>query len=600
MLPNSGNPMSSVPVAYKFGCFCLRPSEKQLLREGKPVPLAPKVYDTLLLLLESQGRLLEKSELLNRLWQGTFVEEVSLAHAISQLRKALRDGTDETSFIETVPKRGYRFLVPVEVLDPKSQETSARVTLAVLPVENLGAGADHEYLAAGLTEEFIAVLGRVDPEHIGVIGRTSMLAYRGTTKSLAEIGRELGAGFLVESSIRGEGGRVRITSKLIRARDQVLIWSASYDSEPGSVLEYQRELSTAVAQQIQVRLSPERLDGLARRQTRNIDAYDLYLRGRYFWTQLSPVTTRRALEFYTRATELDPDYALAWSGLADAYSASPINGDAPPLRMWPLARDAAAHAVGAAPNLAEAQTSLGFLKFWLDWDWVSAETAFRNAIALDPSYGVAHRTLAIVLSHLGRHEAALSAAQCARELDPLDFAHCALSAQVAFNARDYPAAAEFARRATVLDPAFWVGYYQLAQACEQLGKSDLAFEALQKAGQFSGGNSKAIALRGYLLANLGLVGEAREVLNTLEAVSRERYVPPYATALVYNGLGQHDQALDWLDRAYDAHDVHLALLSVDSKWDAFRSDGRFLALAKRCAFTGEVSMSKVMEGQRET
>src|ERR1039458_4388539 len=166
MLPSRGNRMSSVPVAYKFSCFGLRPSEKQLLRDGKPVPLAPKVYDTLFLLLESQGRLVEKNEFLNRLWPGSFVEEVSLAHAISQLRKALREGTDGTSFIETVPKRGYRFIVPVEVVGPKFQETRSRLTLAVLPVENLGAGADHEYLAAGLTEEVIAVLGRVDPEHI--------------------------------------------------------------------------------------------------------------------------------------------------------------------------------------------------------------------------------------------------------------------------------------------------------------------------------------------------------------------------------------------------------------------------------------------------
>lgn len=577
--------MSSVPVAYKFGCFCLLPAEKQLLREGKPVPLAPKSYDTLLLLLESHGHLVEKNELLNRLWPDSVVEEVGLAHAISQLRKALRDGTDGSSFIETVPKRGYRFSVPVEVVGAKFHETTSRVTLGVLPVENLGAGPDHEYLAAGLTEEVIAALGQVDPEHIGVIGRTSMMAYKGTTKSLAEIGRELGAGFLVESSIRGEGGRVRITSSLIRAPDQVLIWSASYDSEPGSVLEFQRELSSAIAQQVQVRLAPERLDGLARRQTRNIDAYDLYLRGRYFWTQLSPLTTRRAIEFYTRATELDPDYALAWSGLADAYSASPINGDAPPLHVWPRARDAVARATGAAPNLAEAQASLGLMKFWLDWDWVAAETAFRNAITLNPGYGVAHRTLAIVLSSMAQHQAALSAAQLARRLDPLDFVHHALSAQVAFNARDYPAAVEFARRANVLNPEFWVGYYQLAQACEQLGRSDLTFDALQKAGQFSGGNSKAIALRGYLLAKLGRIGEAREVLNTLEAVSRERYVPPYATALVYGGLGQHDEALDWLDRAYAAHDVHLAVMSVDPKWDAFRSDGRFLALIKRCGFT---------------
>jgi tetratricopeptide (TPR) repeat protein len=404
-------------------------------------------------------------------------------------------------------------------------------------------------------------------------------------KSLAEIGRELDAGFLVESSIRGESGQVRITAKLIRASDQVLIWSASYDSRPGGTLEYQRELSTAIAQQVQVRLSPERLDRLAQRQTRSNDAYDLYLRGRYFWSQLSPFTTRRALECYTRATEFDPDYALAWCGLADAYSTSSINGDAAPLQVWPKARDAAARAIDAAPHLAEAQTSLGFLKFWLDWEWASAETAFRKAIALDPSYGVAHRTLAILLSHMGQHDAALRSAQCARRLDPLDFVHQALSAQVALNARDYPAAFGFARRAVVLDPEFWVGHFQLAQASVQLGRSDVAFDALQKAGQFSGGNSKSIALRGYLLAKIGRAEEAREVLNTLEALSRERYVPPYAMALVSGALGQHNQALDWLDRAYDAHDVHLVLIGVDPKWDVFRSNDRFLALIRRCGFT---------------
>ncbi len=447
--------MSSLPIAYKFGYFCVYPSEKQLMREGNRVPLAPKVYDTLLLLLESPGRLEEKNEFLNRLWPDSHVEEVALAHAISQLRKALGDTVDGSGFIETVPKRGYRFGVPVEVIGPKAEDTS-RVTLCVLPVENLGPGPDHEYLAAGLTEEVIAALGQIDPEHISVIGRTSMMAYKGTTKSLAEIGRELAAGFLVESSIRVEGASVRITSKLIRAQDQVQIWSATYNSEPGSVLEYQQELSTAIAQQIQVRLTPERLNRLARRQTLNVDAYDLYLRGRYFWTQLSPLTTRRALEFYTRATEIDPDYALAWSGLADAYAASPINGDAPPLQVWPRARDAVAHAISAARNLAEAQASLGLMKFWLDWDWEAAETAFRNAIRLDPGYGLAHRTLGILLSHMKRHEAALAAMQTARELDPLDFVHHALSAQVAFGARDYPAAVGFARRANVLDPEFCV------------------------------------------------------------------------------------------------------------------------------------------------
>jgi tetratricopeptide (TPR) repeat protein len=252
--------------------------------------------------------------------------------------------------------------------------------------------------------------------------------------------------------------------------------------------------------------------------------------------------------------------------------------------MWPRARAAADRAVGAAPDLAEAQASRGLMKFWFNWDWPAAEAAFRKAIAVDPSYSLAHRTLGIVLSCMKRHQEALSAVGRARELDPLDFVHQALSAQIAFLAGDYPSAVEFARQANVLDPEFWVGYYQLAQAYQELGESDLALDALQKAGLFSGGNSKVLSLRGYIFAKLGRRGEARELLKTLEAVARQRYLPPYAMALVHAALGERDAALDWLKRAYDAHDVHLALLTVDPKWDALRSDIQFLSLVKRCGF----------------
>ncbi len=578
--------MSSPPqVDYAFGKFRLLPTDKQLLHDGTPVPLPPKVFETLCLLVESRGRLVEKKEFLQRVWLGSYVEEVALAHAISHLRKVLNNGTDGAGFIETVPKRGYRFAALVEIIC-EEPHSAARVALAVLPFENLSTNIEFEYLAFGLTEETIAALGQVDPDNLGVVGRTSSMAYKGTTKSLAEIGRELGVAFLVESSIRTGSERLRITSRLIRASDQMQLWSESYDSEPRSVIEFQRELSVAIARQVHLRLSPERLNGLARRQTQHLEAYDLYLRGRYFWSRLSPLTTRRALEFYARATELDPNYALAWSGIADAHASSPVNGDAVPLQVWPKAREASARAVGGAPHLAQVQVSLGMVNFWLDWDWPAAETAFRTAIALDPSYSLAHRMLGIVLSHSRRHEEAISAARRARELDPLDFTHHALSAQIAFNARDCQAAVEFARRANVLDPEFWVGYIQLAQAYEQLGENELALDALQKAGLFSGGNSKSIALRGYLFARLGRTDEARDVLTTLDAVSRERYVPPYATALVYAGLGDRDAALEWLERAYNAHDVHLAFLPVDPKWDAFRADARFAALIGRCTFGG--------------
>jgi len=457
--------------------------------------------------------------------------------------------------------------------------------LAVLPFENFSKDPDQEYFSDGLTEETISYLGRMNPERMGVIARTSSMVYKRTSKSVREIGAELGVDYILESSVRREDNRVRITSQLIRVEGQTHVWTSTYDRDVTSVLAIQRELSTDIAQHVGLQLSPERLSELAHRQTKKVEAYDFYLRGRYFWNQLSAVTTKRAMEYYGRATERDPEYALAWSGMADAYSASPINADLSPLEVWPRARDAIAHATASGPSLPEVQTSLGLFKFWLDWDWVAAEAAFRKSIALDPSYSLAHRFLGIVLSHMARHEEASLAIRQARDLDPFNATNHALSAQVAFAARDYSGAAQFAEQAITIDPEFWIGYIQLAQVCEQLGNTDMALNALNNAGRFSGGNSKAIALRGYICAKLGKTKEAHEVLSTLEAVSRERYVPPYATALVHVGLGQHDSALDWLERAYDAHDVHGVFLPVDPKWDPFRADIRFADLLRRCGFT---------------
>jgi tetratricopeptide (TPR) repeat protein len=361
------------------------------------------------------------------------------------------------------------------------------------------------------------------------------------------------------------------------------------------VLDIQRELGMAIASRVRLRLSPERVKAVSRQQTGNAEAYDLYLRGRYFWNQLSPPTTKRAIEFYTRAAQSDPGYALPWSGLADAYSTGPISGDAPPLTVWPLAQEAAARAVETASDLAETQTSLGFLKFWLDWDWSAAEAAFRQAIALNPSYALAHRMLGITLSHMGRRGESLQAAQTARELDPLNVSHHALSSQIAFAARDYATAAQFARRAIAIAPGFWIGYFQLGQVLEQMGETEAALQALASAARLSEGNSKAIALRGYILARSGRTNEAEKIVRDLEAVSEaasgNRYVPPYAFALVHAGLGNRARSLKWLECACDGHDVHLTFLTVDPKWDFLRSDRRFVAILNRCGF-GKAAMGE--------
>jgi DNA-binding winged helix-turn-helix (wHTH) protein/Flp pilus assembly protein TadD len=579
------SPQSGV---YKFGEFRNEAGKRLLLRGGALVALTPKAFDTLLHLIQNRQRVVEKDELMQAIWPDTSVEENNLNQNISTLRRVLGESRGENRYIATIPGKGYRFIADVEgggALSGPVQAARERVTLAVLPFENLSSDREREYLADGLTEETIAALGQIDPEHLGVIGRTSVMIYKKATKTLGEIGSELGASYLVESTLRGEGGRFRVTSKLIHVKDQVQVWTASYDGEPASVLNFQRELSAAIAEQIRLRLSPERLSALARRQTRNAEAYDLYLRGRHYWHQLTPPTTKRAVECFSRATQLDPEYALAWSGLADAYAASPINGDAPPLAMWPLAREAAARSVAAEPNLAEAQTSLGFVKFWFDWDWLVAEAAYRKAIELDPSYPMAYRMLGIALAHMGRYAEARPEMARLRELDPLLAINQALSAQVAFAGREYAAAVQFARQAVVVDPEFWIGLFQLGQAYEQSGESELALEALNKAGRFSGGNSKAISLRGYVFAKLGRANEAREVLSTLEVIARERYVPPYAMALVHAGLGESELALEWLERALAVRDVHLAFLPVDPKWDAFRGDPRFQALLKQCGFS---------------
>lgn len=574
----------AVPCVYEFGEFRVEAAKRVLLHNGEPVPLTPKVFDTLLHLVERQGILLEKEGLMRAIWPDTVVEENNLSQNIAALRRALQDRRGENRYILTVPGRGYRFVADVAVVDAVLPDPPSRATLAVLPFENLSGDPDREYLADGLTEETIAALGQVDPGHLGVIGRTSVMPYKRTTSTVAEIGRELHASYLVEASLRAEGGRLRVTAKLVRVRGQVQIWSASFDSEPRSMLEFQRELAGVIAQQIRLQLAPETLAALANRQTRNAEAYDLYLRGRHFWHQLTPATTHDALDLYARATHLDPRYALAWSGIADAHTASPINGDAPPLTAWPRAREAVAQALLAQPELAEVQASLGFLKFWLDWDWPEAERAFRRAVELDPNYALPYRMLGLLYSHLGRPQEALPAIRRARELDPLLAVHHGLSAQVAFAARDYALAAQFARQALVVDPDFWIGHFQLAQACVELREFDVAERALTAAERTSGRNSKVTALRGYLHAQLGHAAEATRALDALMAASRERYVPPCAIALVHAGLCQFDRAVDWLQRAFDARDVHLMFLPVDPKWDACRADPRFAAILERCRF----------------
>ena len=576
----------SQDVIYRFGEFELSARAFELRRAGQTIRLERRPMDLLLLLLERHGELVPRADIVGRLWtKDVFVDvELGLNTAVRKVRRALADERAAPMFLETISRRGYRFIAKVEVSAAESTESRRRKTLAVLPFENLGGDPEREYLADGLTEEAIAAIGLIDPEQLAVIGRTSINRYKRSAKTLAEIGKELNASYLLEGSVRGEGVRMRITARLVTSDDQAQVWSATYDSEPSSILGLQRELSRAIAEQVRMKLLPERMTTLVRRQTHNVEAYDLYLRGRYLSNQLKPATTKQAIEYYRHATELDPGYALASSGLADAFSSSPISGDAEPRKVSPLAQQAADRAIACASDLAESQTSLGFVNLFLNWDWPLAEASFRRATQLDANNPLAHRMVGVTLSHCGRQEEAMRAMTRARELDPLYAMHHALSSMIAFHAGNYNLAVEFWRQATVVDPQFWVGYFHLARAYTQMGKADLALEALRAGEKFGGGNSKVFALRGYLFARAGQVHAAREVLDVLDVIERQRYVPPYTRALIHLGLGENDAAFDYLTKAYEVRDVHLIFLALDPQWVPFHRDPRFTSVLKRCNF----------------
>lgn len=571
--------------AYRFGDFRLEADRRLLTCNDEPSPLPPKAFDTLLALVRRAGEVVGKDALMAEVWPEQYVDENNLNQGIATLRRALHDRRGLNRYIETVQGRGFRFVAPVERVASPPATAPQRTRIAVLPFANLTGDPDRDYVVDGLTEETIAALGQVDPDRFGVLSRATMMAYRGAADAAARVGRELGADWIVEGSLRAEGERLRVTATLVRSRDRTQVWGDAFDSEPTSMLAFERDLAAAIARQIQVRLEPRRVAAMAYRQPAVSEALDIYLRGRHFWHQLTPPTTRRAIELFRRATEIDPDYALAWSGIADAFGVRPITGDAPVLEMLPPAREAAARAVASRPDLAESQASIGFLKFWLEWDWPGAEAAFRRAIDLDPSYPLPHRMLGMLYSHLRRTDDSMAAWRRCRELDPMLPVYHALSGQAAYNCGEFRLALQYARQALVIDPDFWIAHHQIAQASIELGDREVAARAIASMEAASGGNCKAAALRGWMQATGGDEAGARATLAALAAKAKGAFVPPWAFALVHVGLGEMDAAAEHVERGERVRDVHLMFIQVDPKWDEARAHPRIAAAIARCGFT---------------
>lgn len=609
---------------YRFGEFELDLDAVQLLHNGTPVRLERRPLDLLILLLERPGRLVGREEIIARLWPPRVVIDfdAGLNTLVRKLRNALGDTADNPRFVETVPGRGYRFVAEVTPPDEPSEvsvpgkrwgrfrwqvapvmalivivaltavlaaaallvgwlfgsDGSSATRLAVLPFENLSGNPELDYLAYGLAEDTSTSLSQIDLPDLRIIGYTSARAIATHSgQTVQRIGRELDVDFLVLSSLRLDEPRIRVTTRLVRVDDAEQIWSASFDRMLTNPLGLQKELSVAIAEQIRLRLSPDVAAAIDRRQTQNPRAYELYLKGRDRWHQTTQASVRESIELYQQATVEDPDYALAWAGLAHAASTSLMVADGDPRMMRPLARDALAQALRLDPDLAETQYAESYFHLFIERDPTAAEPAARRAVALDPNSAIATMLLGIVQMNLDNIAEAEVLLKRARELDPLFDLMWANSANVALRT-DLQAALDYARQAIAVRPDSWVGYFHLGNALRMLGDTAGALAAYTESVRYSGYNSKPTAARAYLLIQLGREDEARNLLAEMSAIAARRYYPPYAFAVVHAGLAEIDLAFEALNRAIEDGDVHLFDLLEDVRLESLRRDPRFEVL----------------------
>ncbi|MCP5346215.1 MAG: winged helix-turn-helix domain-containing protein [Pseudomonadales bacterium] len=610
---------------YLFGGFELDLDAHELRRDGTPVKLERRPFDLLVLLVRRQGTLVSRDEIIATLWPPKTVIDFDsgLNTLVRKVRNALGDSPDTPTFIETVPARGYRFIVPVDevtAIIPKQVsrtdvspaasprhwqqryvvttvllllvvtallvlgnlfiESSGPTRIAVLPFENLSGDGELKYLASGLAEDTSTALALIDPDRLRVIAGTVGVV-SGSEATLARDERIPDVDFIVLSSLRRDQSRIRVATRLLRTSDSEQVWAASFDRELTNVLGLQRDLSIAIAEQIRLRLSPEVAAAIDRRQTQNPAAYALYLRGRYEWMQLTPSSTRRALEYFRQATDADPDYALAWAGLAFGAITASRTADMEPAAAKAIALDALHHAQQLGPELVETVYAQGYYSLFGDLDSVAAARAARQAIRLDPNNAQAHLLLGVSLMRDQSVEA-LEEMRRARELDPAFALIFANSANVALTAGDPDGALEFARQTVAMSPEFWLGYFYLGAAQQTLGDLDAAWNAFTAAARFSDGHSLTYSARVSLLVSLGRLDEARLLLDELTARAERQYVPLYALAVLHAQLNNTDAAFEWLDRAIEARDVDLTGLPDDVRLQALHDDPRFYTVLARC------------------
>jgi TolB-like protein/Tfp pilus assembly protein PilF len=568
---------------YVFGVYRLDVESRMLYREGDRLVLPPKVAELLIALVEVAGRVLTREQLLQRLWPDTVVEEGSLTSHVSLLRKALDRRSNGQEFIETLPKRGYRFAASVERIAPQEPDSAAnRAMLVVLPFENFTAGDErYDYFSDGLTEEMITELARLSPQRLGVIARTSAMQFKSTTMTIAQIGSDLGVSHVLEGSVRRAGERVRITAQLIRVSDESHLWAQSYERSLHDVLEVQVEVAKAVAREIQLELTPHEQRRLGPERIRTVDsqAYELYLRGRHFWYRRTEEGIRKSIECFEEALRCDPSFAAAYDGISDAHTMLACRGMTPSLESFHKAKSAARHAVRLQPELGEGYASLAHVRLH-DWDWVDLESDFRKAVELDPGYAIAHYWYAEYLMAMGKTREAVDRVDHAWELDPLNSVINASVGMIRYLAHDYDGALIALRRALEIDPAHYVSHLRMGLVCLQKDLPGDAIDAMRQAVAYSNGSTEALAGLAQAYAVAGDVRAMETIMMELRE-NTNRYVSPYNVARVYAAIDEKQPALEWLERAYREHNPDLIELTREPSFASLLSDAKFRELAER-------------------
>jgi TolB-like protein/DNA-binding winged helix-turn-helix (wHTH) protein/Tfp pilus assembly protein PilF len=619
---------------YDFGPYRLDRRARVLLRDGATVPLTPKVLDTLVVLVERRGEVVSKDELLKAVWPDTFVEESNLSQNVSVLRKALGQHLDHLTYIETLPKRGYRFVAEVRLAEPEippavpeaAEKVSPPVpveqpaiaappagrrvgprgaaalaavlilsgalaiwysrrigpgasgirSIAVLPLQNLSGDPGQDYIADGMTELLTAEVSRA--LRLRVTSRTSAMRYRNSGKSLPAMARELGVDAVIEGSVASAGTRLRITAQLIEVATDRHLWAETYDRELTDALVLQQEIARAVAHEIAAGAASVRANspGPIHRP-----AFEDYLRARYYLDQRSAESIPKAISFYQKAIAQEPAYARAYAGLADCYNqlGTVMIGGQSPSQSRKLAIAAASRALEIDPELAEAHAALGYSNLY-EWNWDRAKEGLERAAALNPNYAPAHLWLAHYLAARAHFDQALQEVRLARDLDPLSpIIQTQVGWILKFAGRPSESIPEF-RKALEMEPGYPWATWQLAGALNATGDFAGAIQVLQRALE---GNRTASGLGtlGHAYAMAGNRREAKKVLGELHALARDRYVPPQCFVDVYWGLRDREKVFEWLEKSYKERSNSLLWLGVLPDMDWLRSDPRLDNLLRR-------------------